>query len=692
MEEIINKLPDGTLLTGKSYQYRIVRALGQGSFGITYLATVKMVGALGVLDSNMYVCIKEFFMKGNNGRQGTMVSTGSDGGFFFDYKRKFMHEASNLSRLHHSGIIKVLEDFEANNTAYYVMEFIDGGSLNDYIFTRGGLPIAEAVELIRQVGEALSYMHSMKMLHLDLKPGNIMRRKSGEMVLIDFGLSKQYNENDRPETSTHVGQGTPGYAPLEQMSYRDGRDFPVTMDVYALTGTFYKMLTGYPPRDASDILNYGLDRQPLIERGVGEDVIALIEKGLSPIKFNRHQSVDEFLQAVNQLNVSPYQPDETIYNIPEVIGVPLSQVHDAKNDPTTFINGLSKEKMERTARVELWWGVTSEEQYWYVISRDNISCTRDRFRDDFRLMSWAFKFSQAQFDIFLSRLYTLITTKVPDVDEDVVPGGPWYGIHLFDNNGKWIKAYAQNSGIELVEEIQSLIPKEMQDPMNADSVTVSIKGVEFEMIRVQGGTFMMGINDAEEYERPVHEVALSSYFIGETPVTQELWKKVMGENPSEFGGAKRPVEYVSWEECQEFIQKLSEITGQKFRLPTEAEWEYAARGGKKSKGYEFSGSNNIDDVAWYGGASDYETHDVAMKSPNELGLYDMSGNVLELCQDWYDAYPSEKQSDPKGPSSGSKRVARGGCWDYGPQSCRNAIRFYISPSYRSNRIGLRLAL
>lgn len=692
MEEIINKLPDGTLLSGKSYQYRIVRALGQGSFGITYLATVKMVGALGVLDSNMYVCIKEFFMKGNNGRQGTMVSTGSDGGFFFDYKRKFMHEASNLSRLHHPGIIKVLEDFEANNTAYYVMEFIDGGSLNDYIVTRGGLPIAEAVDLIRQVGDALSYMHSMKMLHLDLKPGNIMRRKSGEMVLIDFGLSKQYNENDRPETSTHVGQGTPGYAPLEQMSYRDGRDFPVTMDVYALTGTFYKMLMGYPPRDASDILNYGLDRQPLIERGVGEDVIALIEKGLSPIKFNRHQSVDEFLQAVNQLNVSPYQPNETIYNIPEVIGVPLSQVHDAKNDPTTFINGLSKEMMKRTAQVELGWSLGWPYCPSYTISRDKIIWEKSKKERHI------FKFSQAQYDIFLSRLYNLITTKVCDVDETIVP--PFFSIQLFDNYGIANKIYSTTrNAIEVIKEFHNLIPKEMQDMENADSSIASLyiyganfNRVQFNMILVPGGTFMMGSNDAEEYERPVHEVSLSSYFIGETPVTQELWKAVMGENPSEFGGAMRPVEYVSWEECQEFVRKLSEETGYKFRLPTEAEWEYAARGGHKSQGYEFSGSNNIDDVAWYGGVSDYETHDVAMKSPNELGLYDMSGNVLELCQDWYDAYPSEKQSDPKGPSSGSKRVARGGCWDYGPQSCRNAIRFYISPSYRSNRIGLRLAL
>lgn len=294
-----NMLPCGTVLEGNNYRYEIVKMLGQGSFGITYLAKVKMVGTLGALDTNLFVCVKEFFMSEINGRQGTTVTCSSQTGLYSYYRQKFIHEAEHLGSLEHPNIIKVLERFEANNTAYFVMEFIDGGSLNDYIKQFGRLEISEAVRLIRQIGSALSFMHSRRMLHLDLKPGNIMMRKTGEPVLIDFGLSKQYNAQGQPETTTSVGGGTPGYAPLEQINYRDGKDFPVTMDVYALAATFYKMLTGMPPRNASDILNEGFDRQPLLSCGISDDVISLIETGLSPMKRNRPQSVDDFLNRIN---------------------------------------------------------------------------------------------------------------------------------------------------------------------------------------------------------------------------------------------------------------------------------------------------------------------------------------------------------------------------------------------------------
>ena len=293
-----NVLPCGTVLEGNNYRYEIVKMLGQGSFGITYQAKVKMVGTLGALDTNLFVCIKEFFMSEINGRQGTTVTCSSQTGLYSYYRQKFVHEAEHLSSLEHPNIIKVLERFEANNTAYFVMEFIDGGSLNDYIKQFGRLEISEAVRLIRQIGSALSFMHSRRMLHLDLKPGNIMMRKTGEPVLIDFGLSKQYNALGQPETTTSVGGGTPGYAPLEQINYRDGKDFPVTMDIYALAATFYKMLTGMPPRNASDILNDGFDRQALVSCGINDDVISLIETGLSPMKRNRPQSVDDFLNRI----------------------------------------------------------------------------------------------------------------------------------------------------------------------------------------------------------------------------------------------------------------------------------------------------------------------------------------------------------------------------------------------------------
>ena len=233
-----------------------------------------------------------------------------------------------------------------------------------------------------------------------------------------------------------------------------------------------------------------------------------------------------------------------------------------------------------------------------------------------------------------------------------------------------------------------------------ESTVFEVNGVTFKMVKVDGGTFQMGSASGYKDEKPAHSVTLSDYYIGETEVTQELWQAVMGSNYSYFKGDKRPMECISWNDCQEFISKLNELTGQTFRMPTEAEWEFAARGGMKSKGYTYSGSNNIDDVAWYydnsyakGSSSpDYGTHDVATKSPNELGIYDMSGNVWEWCQDWYGSYSSIDQTNPLGPDSGSYRVFRGSSWDYGADHCRTVNRGSDSPLDAGYCIGLRLAL
>lgn len=227
--------------------------------------------------------------------------------------------------------------------------------------------------------------------------------------------------------------------------------------------------------------------------------------------------------------------------------------------------------------------------------------------------------------------------------------------------------------------------------------TFTVNGVSFDMILVEGGTFTMGAtseqgNDAYSDEKPVHQVTLSDYYIGETEVTQALWKAVMGTNPSHFKGDSNPVENVSWNDCQEFIRKLNSLTGRTFRLPTEAEWEYAARGGNQSKGYKYSGSNTLSSVAWYTDNSSSKTHAVKTKSPNELGLYDMSGNVWEWCSDWYGSYQSSTQTNPQGPSSGSARVLRGCSRCDDARYCRVSFREYDSPGDRYDNCGLRLVL
>lgn len=234
-----------------------------------------------------------------------------------------------------------------------------------------------------------------------------------------------------------------------------------------------------------------------------------------------------------------------------------------------------------------------------------------------------------------------------------------------------------------------------------NSLTITVKDVSFKMIRVQSGTFTMGNDLIFESVNPTHKVTLSTYYIGETEVTQGLWKAVIGDNPSEFRGNNLPVERVSYEDCQEFIRRLNQLTGKKFRLPTEAEWEFAVRGGTKSQGYIYCGDNDLNAVAWrkenaYIYDSDglhFSTKDAKTKKPNELGIYDMTGNVSEWCSEWSEKLTKSTQSNPQGPSQGSKHVVRGCSWNTDlNRPCFNACRFHANPDVRSEEIGLRLVL
>ena len=255
-------------------------------------------------------------------------------------------------------------------------------------------------------------------------------------------------------------------------------------------------------------------------------------------------------------------------------------------------------------------------------------------------------------------------------------------------------AVAQSSTANVLHLAFGLLSPQWQAGISPSTKQVLQQLVD-NMVKVEGGTFRMGAkgSDADSDEKPAHKVTLSDYYIGKYEVTQEEWSAVMGNNPSNFKGTNNPVENVSWNDCQEFIKKLNKLTGMKFRLPTEAEWECAARGGNKSRGYKYSGSNNIGGVAWYDGNSSRATHPVGTKRANELGLYDMSGNVWEWCSDWYSRsyYSSSPSTNPTGLSTGSLRVYRGGSWFSIAHSCRVSCRNYGSPDYCGYSIGVRLA-
>lgn len=298
------QLQPGTVIHGTHNDYRIERVLGQGSFGITYVANVRLKGRLGAIESTAMVAIKEFFLRDVSSRNGLRVFSVSDSTLCSDYRRDFLREAQNLSRLDNDHIVKVLETIEENDTVYYVMEYLSGGNLDQHILSHGKLSCREALDIAIQIGEALKCMHAQHMLHLDLKPLNVMRGEDGHIVLIDFGLSKCFGADGQPESSTRIGQGTTGYAPIEQHSFKKADGFMPTLDIYALGATLFKMLTGSVPPEASVVLNEGLPVDELSSAGVPPAIIALVERAMQPLRRMRHQTVDEFIDEAQRLMAS----------------------------------------------------------------------------------------------------------------------------------------------------------------------------------------------------------------------------------------------------------------------------------------------------------------------------------------------------------------------------------------------------
>ena len=366
------QLQPGTVIHGTHNDYRIERVLGQGSFGITYVANVRLKGRLGAIESAAMVAIKEFFLRDVSCRNGLRVFSVSDSTLCSDYRRDFLREAQNLSRLDNDHIVKVLETIEENDTVYYVMEYLSGGNLDQHILSHGKLSCREALDIAIQIGEALKCMHAQHMLHLDLKPLNVMRGEDGHIVLIDFGLSKCFGADGQPESSTRIGQGTTGYAPIEQHCFKKADGFMPTLDIYALGATLFKMLTGSVPPEASVVLNEGLPVDELSSAGVPPAIIALVERAMQPLRRMRHQTVSEFIDEAQRLLASAPSsvggPAAPSADVPTPVGEATRRsdgwsdspksvfaVRETiiPNDETTDREGAVKE--DRPAKIEVRW-------------------------------------------------------------------------------------------------------------------------------------------------------------------------------------------------------------------------------------------------------------------------------------------------------------------------------------------------
>ena len=694
MEKYDKALRPATVLYGGKNSYRIDRVLGQGTFGITYLAytTATVEGPLGKLQTDMQVAVKEFFMGDINGREGSSVTTGGSGELFDKYRRKFAREAANLAKLKHRGIVKVIETFEANGTSYYAMEYCGGGSLDARIMAAGGLPQEEALRYFGQIAEALQYMHRRRMLHLDLKPGNVMLRTSGEAVLIDFGLSKQFDADGEPESSTTIGGGTPGYASIEQANYNEddsGGKLPVTMDIYALGGTLYKMLIGKRPPVASDVLARfpGILEKPLYERGVSDDVVAAICRAMQPIPDNRYQSVVEFAASIGEgtVPVPPPEPEPR----PDVILIDDGEQHE-------------EERLEQNV----------EQNNREKVTPPIGNAMPERLRHKWLL--WVVGL------VVAAVVFVAVMLLQPKPESPIVPDNLMETVaqvadtvsvaeqpvqQVAQQPQKQEQSQQQEVAVTQSQQPQRPLqqqPQRLVQQLEPESVPVQQPQhdlPEIEMVYVAGGKFTMGAtleqaSDARDNEKPAHSVTLDSYYIGKYEVTQKLWEAVMSDNPSSSKGDNLPVNFVSWDDIQVFLRKLNRMTGKNYRLPTEAEWEFAARGGNSSAGYKYSGSNTLGKVAWYDANSGGQIHEVGTKAANELGIYDMSGNVSEWCHDWYgiDYYVISPQSNPKGPDGDYHRVFRGGSWYGNARLCRVSNRNCDNTDDRFMDLGFRLAL
>ena len=565
-----------------------------------------------------------------------------------DGVRLFTEELSIVYNLNHSNLLKPHHFDECGGCPYLVLPYCERGSSQRLI---GKLTEEEAWRFLHDVSAGLEYLHAKEppVIHQDIKPDNVLLEASGTFMITDFGISTRARSTLRRSVShaEHSG-GTMEYMGPERFGEKPA---PIkASDIWSLGATLFELLTGSVPFvRLGGILQMNGALLPAIEGPWSERLKEVVRACLSKDPWDRptahalREYVESFWRGENpelkKTGEGQYPRPQEVPAVPQrshwkwvgfVCILLICGFGIGYYFSRPVESGIGIPKVEGEVR-------QTEERRILNENEERLQGEEESF------------YQPAEREVL-----------------------------------KPTKGQVAKNGL-LINWSSSVTPKQKE-------ILSRLVG---NMVKVDGGRFRMGAtseqgNDAYNNEKPVHEVTLSDYYMGKYEVRQSEWEAVMGSNPSRFKGADLPVERVSWEDCHEFIGRLNALTGLNFKLPTEAQWEYAARGGRLSKGYKYSGSNNLGEVGWYGSNSGNCTHRVGEKQPNELGLYDMSGNVREWCEDWYGNYRITSQRDPLGAASGSYRVRRGGCWGDEAGGCRVSIRSYVKPGSRSFNLGFRL--
>jgi formylglycine-generating enzyme required for sulfatase activity len=618
-------------------RYRIEGTLGQGGMGAVLLATDTRL--------DRKVAIKRILGEAAGSKTAIM---------------RFLTEAKAIAALSHPNVVQIYDYGRAKDGPFLIMEFVDGGSLADRC-SHGGLPLEEAINLSCQLCDGLAKAHDAGIIHRDIKPANVLLSRDGHPKLTDFGLAKA-EAHDFGMTMNGAVMGTPDFMPPEQR--RNASEVDHRSDLWSLAATVYQMVTGRSPK----IIRFNDIPAAL------QDVLG---KALEDRKDARYQTARDFRDALRFIVVKPESP------IAKPAAAVAGDLQDGQCKGCGTVNPDLTRKFCRKCGDALRVPCLKCNASIPAWDRNCGECGGNQ-STLLEAKRAALATTQAQAQLFAKDAdYAAALACAQELSGELHPD--------LANFAVWSQEFLVATAAEQARQ-QALASEHLREAPSHNSIGMAMK-------RLPAGTFTMGM--AGEPSAKPHKVILTkAFYIGVYPVTNAQWKRVMGWGWGEWKDAEGPVEGVNWDDANEFCRRLSKLpeeraAGRLYRLPTEAEWEYACRAGTTAD-YSFGDDlSRLGDYAWFQKNSGSKTHPVGRKKPNPWGLYDIHGNVWEWCGDLCSAWHGEDgriaETDPQRPSEGSLRGVRGGSWRDSARDCRSGHRSWHDVTHRSNRLGFRIA-